>query len=479
MGRTLEPGASLRQPHGTPFRISVTIGSDRNWRKGGNAVTSLVSYLCEDSIATLTMDDGKVNVLSPQMLDELGAALDRAEQEAGVVVLTGREGRFSGGFDLAILQGGGRPAIDMLDAGFALAERLLRFPKPVVAACNGHAIAMAAFLLNSVDYRIGAAGAYRITANEVTLGLTMPLAAVEICRQRLTPAHFHRAVSLAEVYSPAGGGRRPDSWTRSSTPLSWRMLLAPGRRRCSPSIRPRTPRPSCAPANKPCSHSPRPAPPTTPTFSGGSAPARSPRWPGPSSARRSFASACSLRRWRCWRATAPARLTTRAVARAAGTSVPAVYELFGDKAGLVRELFFTGFRRLHERLLARPRRGDPRAIWSASAATFRAFARAEPVLAQLMFSRPFARVRSEPGRCPGGRGGARSTSSSGSRRQCRRGCWPAIPSTSPTCCWRPCRGSPSRNPADGSASTAASVERRWHLAVGAVLHGLAQRRTVS
>ena len=167
-------------------------------------MTSLVRYDCEDSIATLTMDDGKVNVLSPQMLDELQGALDRAEQEAGVVVLTGRDGRFSGGFDLAILQGGDKAAIDMLDAGFALAERLLRFPKPVVAACNGHAIAMAAFLLNSVDYRVGAKGAYRITANEVAIGLTMPRAAVEICRQRLTPAHLHRAVSLAEVYSPAG-----------------------------------------------------------------------------------------------------------------------------------------------------------------------------------------------------------------------------------------------------------------------------------
>jgi enoyl-CoA hydratase len=167
-------------------------------------VTSLVKYVCEDSVATVTMDDGKANVLSPQMLAELGDALDAAQAEAGAVVVTGREGRFSGGFDLAILQGGGQAAIDMLDAGFALAERLLRFPKPVVAACNGHAIAMAAFLLNSVDYRVGAAGAFRITANEVALGLTMPLAAVEICRQRLAPAHFHRAVGLAEVFSPAG-----------------------------------------------------------------------------------------------------------------------------------------------------------------------------------------------------------------------------------------------------------------------------------
>jgi enoyl-CoA hydratase len=167
-------------------------------------VTSLVNYTREGAIATLTMDDGKVNVLSPQMLDELGAALDAAEADAGVVVLTGREGRFSGGFDLTVLRGGGTAAISMLDAGFGLAERLLRFPKPVVVACNGHAIAMAAFLLNSADYRVGAAGAYRVTANEVALGLTMPRAAVEICRQRLAPAHLHRAVSLAEVFSPTG-----------------------------------------------------------------------------------------------------------------------------------------------------------------------------------------------------------------------------------------------------------------------------------
>jgi enoyl-CoA hydratase len=203
MEATLEPPSGLRQRG-----VSLVSYQRYDWTdptgERRRDVTSLVSYLCEDSIATITMDDGKVNVLSPQMLDEVGSALDAAERDAGVVVLTGREGRFSGGFDLAILQGGGRPAIDMLDTGFALAERLLGFPKPVVAACNGHAIAMAAFLLNSVDYRIGAAGAYRITANEVMLGLTMPLAAVEICRQRLTPAHFHRAVSLAEVYSPEG-----------------------------------------------------------------------------------------------------------------------------------------------------------------------------------------------------------------------------------------------------------------------------------
>ncbi len=133
------------------------------------------------------MDDGKVNVLSIPMLGEINAALDQAESAGAVVVLTGRDGRFSGGFDLAVLRAGGPDALTMLRGGFDLAERLLTFPTPVVVACSGHAIAMAAFLLLSGDYRIGAAGPFKITANEVAIGLPMPMAAIEICRQRLTP----------------------------------------------------------------------------------------------------------------------------------------------------------------------------------------------------------------------------------------------------------------------------------------------------
>jgi enoyl-CoA hydratase len=163
---------------------------------------TLVTYRLDHSVATITMDDGKVNVLSPAMLEELGSALDRAVADRVVVVLTGREGIFSAGFDLATLRAGGSEAVAMLRAGFELAQRLLSFPTPVVIACPGHAIAMAVFLLLSGDYRIGASGPYRITANEVALGMTMPRSAIEICRQRLAPAHFNRAVVLAEVYAP-------------------------------------------------------------------------------------------------------------------------------------------------------------------------------------------------------------------------------------------------------------------------------------
>ena len=163
-----------------------------------------VSYQLRDSIATITMDDGKVNVLSPAMLGELDAALDRAMADRAVVLLGGRPGIFSAGFDLPILNTGGVEAAAMVRAGFTLAERLLSFPMPVVIACTGHAVAMGVFILLSGDYRVGAAGPYKITANEVAIGLTMPRAAVEILRQRLAPAYFNRAATLAEPFSPEG-----------------------------------------------------------------------------------------------------------------------------------------------------------------------------------------------------------------------------------------------------------------------------------
>ena len=163
---------------------------------------ALVTYRFEAPVATITMDDGKVNAMSAQMLSEINAALDQAAADRAVVVLTGRGGVFSAGFDLTVLRAGGPEAIAMVRGGFELAERVLSFPTPVTIACTGHAVAMGVFLVLSGDYRIGAAGPHKITANEVAIGLTMPRAAVEICRQRLTPAAFNRAVILAEVFSP-------------------------------------------------------------------------------------------------------------------------------------------------------------------------------------------------------------------------------------------------------------------------------------
>src|SRR6516165_10580494 len=164
---------------------------------------SLIDYQLAGSVATISMDDGKVNALSLGMINEINQALDQAQDNAAVIVLAGRAGVFSAGFDLPVLRAGGPAATSMLRAGFELAERLLSYSRPTVIACTGHAVAMGAFLLLAGDYRIGTAGPYKITANEVAIGLTLPRAAVEICRQRLSPAYFTRATIIAEVFSPA------------------------------------------------------------------------------------------------------------------------------------------------------------------------------------------------------------------------------------------------------------------------------------
>ena len=164
---------------------------------------ALVSYQLKDGIATIAMDDGKANALSPAMLGEINGALDKALADKAAVILTGRAGTFSAGFDLKVMSAGGAEAHRMLLMGFRLGERLLSFPHPVVAAVGGHAIAMGVFLLLSGDHRIGADAQYKVGANEVAIGLTMPHFGIEICRQRLAPAYFHRSVINAEIYVPA------------------------------------------------------------------------------------------------------------------------------------------------------------------------------------------------------------------------------------------------------------------------------------
>ncbi len=166
-------------------------------------MSTSVTYELKDSVATITMDDGKVNVMSIAMLSALNGALDRAAADRAVAILTGRPGVFSAGFDLPVLTKGDPDARKMVTMGFELATRILSFPTPVVVACSGHAIAMGAFLVLAADYRLGAEGPFRIGANEVAIGITMPHFAVEICRQRLAPAYFNRAVTLSEMFSPA------------------------------------------------------------------------------------------------------------------------------------------------------------------------------------------------------------------------------------------------------------------------------------
>lgn len=164
------------------------------------AEREVVTYEQVDGIARVGLDDGKANVLGPPVLFALDAAFDRARAEDAAVLLTGRDGVLSGGFDLGVLSGGAYAAMSMVRAGFELAARILIHPRPVVVACTGHAIAMGSFLLLAADARVGATAGHRIAANEVSIGLTMPLPALELLRARLTPAAFERATLLSVAF---------------------------------------------------------------------------------------------------------------------------------------------------------------------------------------------------------------------------------------------------------------------------------------
>jgi enoyl-CoA hydratase len=164
--------------------------------------TRSVHYDLQDGIATIRLDDGKRNALSPQVFKEIYGAFDRAEADRAIVILTGRESVLSAGFDLNVMKRGGPETLRMLRAGYKLPARILAYPYPVIAACSGHVLAMGVFMMLSADYVIGSRGDFRIAANEVAIGLTMPRVAAAMLRHRLDPAAYQRAVALSEYFNP-------------------------------------------------------------------------------------------------------------------------------------------------------------------------------------------------------------------------------------------------------------------------------------
>ncbi len=157
-----------------------------------------VGYERRNEVAWIHMDDGAANVMGPAMQSALHEALDRASSEDLVTVLSGRDGVFSGGFDLEVMQSGDVEAIaEMVIGGFELARRILAHPRPVVIECTGHAVAMGLFLLLSGDYLIGPDESIKLRANEVSIGLTLPHSAAVLLRHRLTPAAYERTAMLS------------------------------------------------------------------------------------------------------------------------------------------------------------------------------------------------------------------------------------------------------------------------------------------
>lgn len=163
---------------------------------------SPVTYEARDSVAVLRMDDGKANALGYDLMDALDAALDRAEKEASAVVLVGRAGRFSAGFDLKQMMAGMEQARALVTRGASSLLRLYTLPIPLVIAVSGHALAAGALLVLTGDVRIAARGAFRIGLNEVQIGMPVPVLAMELARDRLAPSHLMSATLFATVVDP-------------------------------------------------------------------------------------------------------------------------------------------------------------------------------------------------------------------------------------------------------------------------------------
>ena len=167
-------------------------------------MSELISYHLEDGIATLTLSNGKVNAISPDVIAAFHAALDRAEQDRAIVILTGHPGILSGGYDLKVITSSAENAINLVAAGSTLTRRMLAHPFPIIVACGGHAVAKGAFLLLAADYRIGVEGPFSIGLNEVLIGMTMHHVGIELARDRLGKSAFQRSVINGEMFDPQG-----------------------------------------------------------------------------------------------------------------------------------------------------------------------------------------------------------------------------------------------------------------------------------
>jgi enoyl-CoA hydratase len=166
-------------------------------------MTETLKYESAGDVGILRLDDGKANALSPTVLAEINAGLDQAEEARQAIVLTGRPGKFSAGFDLGVMrEGGPKVAQQMVLGGARLALRLARHPGPVVIACSGHALAMGGVLLLAADWRVGANGAFKIGFNEVAIGMATPIFLLEFARERIPTRHFQRATVQAQIYTP-------------------------------------------------------------------------------------------------------------------------------------------------------------------------------------------------------------------------------------------------------------------------------------
>ncbi len=156
-------------------------------------------------VAVLNVDDGKANVVSEAFSKALNEGLDAAERiaDTDAVLIAGRPGRFSAGFDLSVIRDGTpEQAAAMRRAGARIMHRLFVHPQPVVIACTGHALAAGALILLTGDTRIGARGDFKIGLNETSIGLALPTFGLELAKARMPATQLTANVIQARLHDP-------------------------------------------------------------------------------------------------------------------------------------------------------------------------------------------------------------------------------------------------------------------------------------
>ena len=163
---------------------------------------SIATLSKENDISIIKLDDGKANAFSYDMLSQVNELLTKVPRDSGALVITGREGLFSGGFDLKTLATGDMEKITkMVQLGYRLLLELFSFDRPIIAAVSGHSIALGLFVTCSADYRIAIDGKYVCQANEVRNNMDIPTQIMEIIRARVNKKYFYSAVYHSDAYS--------------------------------------------------------------------------------------------------------------------------------------------------------------------------------------------------------------------------------------------------------------------------------------
>ena len=163
---------------------------------------SIATLSKENDISIIKLDDGKANAFSYDMLSQVNELLKQVPRDSGALVITGREGLFSGGFDLKTLATGDMEKITkMVQLGYRLLLELFSFDRPIIAAVSGHSIALGLFVTCSADYRIAIDGKYVCQANEVRNNMDIPTQIMEIIRARVNKKYFYSAVYHSDAYS--------------------------------------------------------------------------------------------------------------------------------------------------------------------------------------------------------------------------------------------------------------------------------------